>query len=360
MTDNATPSGQDLDRRSAPNSGGLGNTKPASPAVDVRGLTKRYDGFIAVDDISFSVAEGEIFGSLGPNGAGKTTLIRMLTTLLSPSAGSARVACCDVAEDPEAVRRAIGVVPQAMTSDLDLTAYENMDIYGRFYDIPTKERRQRIAYLLEMVGLTERAGDLVAAFSGGMRRRLEIARVLIHKPKILFLDEPTTGLDPQSRRVIWNFLQQFKEGDAMTIFLTTHYMDEAEEFCNRVAIIDHGRIVVLGSPAELKAQIPGSDTITLRLAAPAEPLLARLRSLPFVTSVSAEGLEVRATVNNGAGNLLALLEAVQTAGGVVLATAIHELSLEDVFIHHTGKALRDETRKVNFLVGAGAPRFMSR
>jgi len=228
MTDNANPSGQDPGQRSAPNPSSQGNTKPASPAVDVRGLTKRYGDFTAVNDISFSVAEGEIFGSLGPNGAGKTTLIRMLTTLLPPSRGTARVACCEVVKEPEAVRRAIGVVPQAMTSDLDLTGYENMDIYGRFYDIPARERRQRISYLLEMVGLSERAKELVAAYSGGMRRRLEIARVLIHKPKVLFLDEPTTGLDPQSRRVIWNFLKQFKEGDAMTIFLTTHYMDEAE------------------------------------------------------------------------------------------------------------------------------------
>jgi ABC-2 type transport system ATP-binding protein len=325
-------------------------------AVEVRGLTKKYGDFTAVDDISFSVAEGEIFGSLGPNGAGKTTLIRMLTTLMKPSSGSARVACCEVVKEPEAVRRAIGVVPQAMTSDLDLTGYENMDIYGRFYNIPGHERRERIDYLLETVGLAERAGELVAAYSGGMRRRLEIARVLIHKPKVLFLDEPTTGLDPQSRRVIWNFLNRFKEGDAMTIFLTTHYMDEAEEFCNRVAIIDHGRIVVLGSPVELKAQIPGRDYISLRLDAVNDTLLANLRALPFVASVSATGLEVRAAVDNGAKNLLALLEAVRASGGLVLATAIHEQSLEDVFIHYTGKALRDETRKVDFLVGAGAPR----
>ncbi|MEJ2690339.1 MAG: ATP-binding cassette domain-containing protein, partial [Deltaproteobacteria bacterium] len=168
-------------------------------AVEVSGITKRYGDFTAVDNISFSVTEGEIFGFLGPNGAGKTTLIRMLTTLLKPTSGNARVANCEIVRDPEEVRRQIGVVPQAMTSDLDLTARENMDIYGRFYDIPSRKRRQRIDQLLETVGLATRAKDLVASFSGGMRRRLEIARVLIHKPKILFLDEPTTGLDPQSR-----------------------------------------------------------------------------------------------------------------------------------------------------------------
>jgi len=329
-------------------------------AVEVRNITKKYGDFTAVDDISFTVSEGEIFGSLGPNGAGKTTLIRMLTTLLEPTSGTAQVSCCDVAQNPEKVRRQIGVVPQAMTSDLDLTAYENMDIYGRFYDIPAKQRKQRIGQLLETVGLAGRANDLVAAYSGGMRRRLEIARVLIHKPKILFLDEPTTGLDPQSRRVIWDFLLQFKEGDAMTIFLTTHYMEEAEEFCNRLAIIDHGKIVVIGSPAELKEQIPGSDSITLRINAIGEPLLATIQTLPFVRSVNVEGNLLRAGVDNGANNLLELMEIVRKGGGTVLTTTIHEQSLEDVFIHHTGKALRDETKKVDFLIGAGAPRTMVR
>jgi ABC-2 type transport system ATP-binding protein len=234
-------------------------------AVEVQSITKKFGDFIAVDNVSFSVEAGETFGFLGPNGAGKTTLIRMLTTLLRPTSGDARVACCEVVKDPEAVRREIGVVPQAMTSDLDLTGYENMDIYGRFYDIPTHERRARIANLLETVGLTPRAQDLVATYSGGMRRRLEIARVLVHKPNILFLDEPTIGLDPQSRQVIWNFLRSFKEEDTMTIFLTTHYMDEAEEYCDRVAIIDHGTIIAIGSPEELKKQIPGKDIISLKL-----------------------------------------------------------------------------------------------
>lgn len=329
-------------------------------AVEVRGITKKYGDFTAVDDISFSVSEGEIFGFLGPNGAGKTTLIRMLTTLLKPSNGNARVTSCEIVREPEEVRRQIGVVPQAMTSDLDLTAHENMDIYGRFYDIPSRERRQRIDQLLETVGLADRAKELVASFSGGMRRRLEIARVLIHKPKILFLDEPTTGLDPQSRRVIWEFLRRFKEGETMTIFLTTHYMEEAEEFCDRVAIIDHGKIVVIGTPAELKAQIAGSDSITVRLDAFSEPLLAAIRALPFVYGVSTEGELLRVAVDNGAKNLLAVLETIKQGGGAVLATSIHEQSLEDVFIHHTGKALRDETRKVDFLIGAGAPRTFGR
>src|SRR3972149_1021699 len=196
-------------------------------AIEVSGLTKKFGALTAVDNVSFTVAEGEFFGFLGPNGAGKTTLIRMLTTLIRPPSGKAKVACCDVIGRPEEVRREIGVVPQAMTSDLDLTGYENMDIYGRFYGIPKKERNERVASLLDIVGLTARKDDLVATYSGGMRRRLELARVLVHKPKILFLDEPTMGLDPQSRRVVWDFIRKFKE-DSMTMFLTTHYMDEAD------------------------------------------------------------------------------------------------------------------------------------
>jgi ABC-2 type transport system ATP-binding protein len=329
-------------------------------AVEVQSITKKFGDFIAVDNVSFSVEAGETFGFLGPNGAGKTTLIRMLTTLLRPTSGDARVACCEVVKDPEAVRREIGVVPQAMTSDLDLTGYENMDIYGRFYDIPTHERRARIANLLETVGLTPRAQDLVATYSGGMRRRLEIARVLVHKPNILFLDEPTIGLDPQSRQVIWNFLRSFKEEDTMTIFLTTHYMDEAEEYCDRVAIIDHGTIIAIGSPEELKKQIPGKDIISLKLDTLTDRLVSMVQQLIFVHTVTVEENFLRIGVDNGAQNLLELLESVKAAGGAVLSTTIHEQSLDDVFIYHTGKAIRDETKKVNFLIGAGIPQKFGR
>ena len=246
-------------------------------AITVSGITKKFGTITAVDDVSFEVAEGEFFGFLGPNGAGKTTLIRMLTTLLKPTAGKAVVACCDVAKEPAAVRRGIGVVPQAMTSDLDLTGYENMDIYGRFYGIRSRERKERISYLLEMVGLTSRSNDLVATYSGGMRRRLEIARVLVHKPEILFLDEPTIGLDPQSRRVVWGLLQKLMEDNSLTIFLTTHYMEEAEALCNRVVIIDSGKIIVLGTPEELKSQIPGNDIISLSLASLPEDIIEKTK-----------------------------------------------------------------------------------
>jgi len=329
---------------------------PNEKAVEVRGITKRYGQVAAVNDVSFDVAEGEIFGFLGPNGAGKTTLIRILTTLVPPTEGSARVACCDVSKEPEKVRQAIGVVPQAMTSDLDLTGFENMDIYGRFYGISSKERRERIKELLEMVGLTSRAKDLVAAYSGGMRRRLEIARVLVHQPRILFLDEPTIGLDPQSRRVVWDFLRRLIEKASMTVFLTTHYMEEAEALCSRVAIIDSGKIIVMGSPDELKAQIPGNDIISLSLEDLTETVIDRIKALTFVHRIAVEDRSIRVYVDNGALNLPALIDEARSSGGKILSASIHEQSLEDVFIHYTGKSIREEdVKKVNFLIGAGIP-----
>ncbi|MEK6678260.1 MAG: ATP-binding cassette domain-containing protein [Nitrospirota bacterium] len=325
-------------------------------AIEVNNITKRFGSVTAVDSVSFNVSEGEFFGFLGPNGAGKTTLIRMLTTLLKPTSGSAIVACCDVARQPDAVRREIGVVPQAMTSDLDLTGYENMDIYGRFYGIPMKERKERISYLLEMVGLTNRANDLVAAYSGGMRRRLEIARVLVHRPRMLFLDEPTIGLDPQSRHVVWDFLRKLRDGDSITIFLTTHYMEEAEALCERVAIIDSGRIIAIGSPNELKSQIPGKDIITLAIGNLSENIINAIKGLPFVHKINIEDNIVRVYVDSGAHNLPALIDAVRSAGGNVTSATIHEQSLEDVFIHYTGKTIREEeAKKVSFLTGAGVP-----
>jgi len=332
------------------------NSMQSSTAITVTDITKKYGSTIAVDAVSFTVDEGEFFGFLGPNGAGKTTLIRMLTTLLRPTSGTAVVACCDVKKDPAAVRREIGVVPQAMTSDLDLTGYENMDIYGRFYGLAARERKERISYLLEMVGLTARAHDLVAAYSGGMRRRLEIARVLVHKPRILFLDEPTIGLDPQSRHVVWNFLEKLMQGDSMTVFLTTHYMEEAEVLCSRVAIIDNGKIIALGSPSELKAGIPGNDVIALSVGSLTEDIISAVKALPFVHQVTTDDMSVRVFADSGAKNFPALLDEVKASGGTVLSATIHEQSLEDVFIHYTGKSIREEeARKVSFFVGAGIP-----
>lgn len=330
-------------------------------AIVVSDITKTFGSVTAVDRVSFEVDEGEFFGFLGPNGAGKTTLIRMLTTLLKPTRGNAVVAGCDVTEEPDEIRKRIGVVPQAMTSDLDLTGYENMDLYGRFYGIHARERKERTRHLLEMVGLAHRANDLVATYSGGMRRRLEIARVLVHRPRLLFLDEPTIGLDPQSRHVVWDFLRKLIEGDSMTIFLTTHYMEEAEALCGRVAIIDAGRIIAMGTPAELKANLPGGDIISLVVGNPSGELVGAIEKMPFVHKAVTEDRSLRIYVDNGAKNLPVLIDGVRASGGAVLSAMIHEQSLEDVFIHYTGKSIREEeARKVSFLIGAGVPQKFGR
>ena len=330
-------------------------------AVEVFELAKKFGSITAVDEVSFEVMEGEIFGFLGPNGAGKTTLVRMLSTLVKPTSGGAMVACCDVAKRPEAVRREIGVVPQALTSDLDLTGFENMDIYGRFYGIPSKERKERINDLLEKVGLMARADDLVATYSGGMRRRLEIVRVLVHRPKILFLDEPTIGLDPQSRRVVWDFLRELRQDGSVTIFLTTHYMEEAEALCTRVAIIDSGKIIAMGSPDELKAQIPGNDIVSLTIENYSENLVAKIRDLPFVHTVNTERGVIRVYVDSGAQDFPLLMDEVRSFGGNVVSATVQEQSLEDVFIHYTGKSIREqEGKRVSFLLGAGIPQKLGR
>lgn len=326
-------------------------------AIVVKNLVKRYGAFNALDHIDLTVPLGECFGSLGPNGAGKTTLIRVLTGLIHPTGGEAVVAGYDVAKRPDAVRRFIGVVSQAMTTDLDLTGWENLDIYGKYYQVPEKERRERIRELLDRVGLTARADDLVAAYSGGMRRRLEIARGLIHRPQILFLDEPTIGLDPQSRRVVWDLLQQFRKNENLTIFLTTHYMDEADLLCDRIAIIDAGKILVMDNPENLKKKIPGSDIIEIAVEGAAKGLPASLESFPSVHRVVAEEGLLRVYADQGAQAVPVLMEAIQKQGVKVQSISVKQQTLEDVFIHYTGRSIRTEdTKKVSYFIGAGVPR----
>ena len=312
-------------------------------AIDGRKLTKRFGDFTAVDAVDLQVRHGELFGLLGPNGAGKTTLVRMLTALLPATSGEAFVAGVDVRRDPDGARHTLGVVPQALTSDLDLTGYENLDIYARFFEIPRAQRKERIAHLLERVGLWDRRKSLVKTYSGGMRRRLEIARGLIHKPRVLFLDEPTIGLDPQSRRVIWDLLADMRKGGEITISLTTHYLDEAEALCDRVAIVDNGKVVALGTSQELKSLVPGSDTLDLTLGAPLpEAAIPPLRALHGVRSIDQlpQGLRVRA--DGGAVLLPRLIEAIQGRGIEVASANLSRISLEDVFIHFTGRSLREE------------------
>jgi ABC-2 type transport system ATP-binding protein len=231
-----------------------------APIISVQHLVKKFGDVTAVDDVSFDVRRGEIFAFLGPNGAGKTTTIRMLTTLLGPTSGSLRLDDMDPTTHRNEVRQRIGVVFQDPSLDQDLTAWENMDIHGVLYGMPRRERHERAGHLLQLFELADRQGSLVKTFSGGMRRRLEIARGLLHTPRVLFLDEPTLGLDPQSRNQMWTHVQNLNQSDGVTVFLTTHYMDEADRVAHRIAVIDHGRIVAIGSPAELKART-NSDSL---------------------------------------------------------------------------------------------------
>jgi len=313
-----------------------------SAAIRTVELTKRFGQFTAVDHVTLEVGRGELFGLLGPNGAGKTTVIRMLTTLLQPTSGQAWVAGHDVVAAPRKVRESIGVVPQALTSDLELTAWQNLDVYGEFYGLGRAQRRARAEQLLEMVGLRERAHDMVATYSGGMRRRLEIARGLIHSPRVLFLDEPTIGLDPQARRAVWDLLEQLRKGNELSISLTTHYMDEAEKLCDRIAIIDTGKIVAIGTTAELKARVKGRDRIRLEIAGNAEAAIAALRAQPYVDEITREGEGVVIATADGAHAMPKVIEQLEAAGAKLNAMSIERISLEDVFISFTGRRLREE------------------
>ncbi len=331
-----------------------------TPAIVAHQLTRMFGKIAAVDHVDLTVQDGELFGLLGPNGAGKTTLIRMLTGLSPISSGDAAVAGVDVRRDPVALRRAISVVPQALTSDLDLTGYENLDIYARFFSVPRRERRERIQHLLERVELWDRKDDLVSTYSGGMRRRLEIARGLIHRPRVLFLDEPTIGLDPQSRHVIWELLRELQHGGGLTISLTTHYLDEAEALCDRVAIVDRGRIVALGAPAELKSALPGSDTLQLTLdAPPSQSLTDELGALPNVRKLERDAAQLTFHADGGAALLPRVIELLYAAGHKVLTINVSRISLEDVFIHFTGRSLRDTHVTETDTRRAAAPRRFS-
>ena len=236
-----------------------------SNAIEVQNIVKKFGDFTAVSGISFNVTDGEIFGLLGPNGAGKSTLIRMMVTLLPPTSGTAIINGFDVVKTSDDVRRSIGVIPQAMTSDLELTVYENLLIFAKLYGVPRDTRTRLIAELLEAVELTQWADKPVKNLSGGMRRRVEIARGLVHEPRVFFLDEPTTGLDPVSRTAVWGMLRKIKAQRELTVLITTHYMDEADKLCDRIAIVDHGKLVALDSPQALKASIPGRDAATVTL-----------------------------------------------------------------------------------------------
>jgi ABC-2 type transport system ATP-binding protein len=310
-------------------------------AVEVENLTKRFGDFLAVDHLNFKVQNGEIFGLLGPNGAGKSTLIRMMTTLVPPSEGTARVNGFDIITQANDVRQSIGVIPQAMTTDLDLTAIENMSIFAKLYGIGRDKRRETIAALLKAVDLEQWADKPVKMFSGGMRRRLEIARGLVHEPKLFFLDEPTTGLDPVSRVSVWEMLARLKRERELTILVTTHYMDEADKLCDRIAIIDHGKMMALDSPLKLKASIPGKNILEAGFSSVPPGWDAVLKTLPDVAEVKGVDTVFRISSNNGPRTTTALLEAVRSAGLTLTSLSVQSTTLDDVFAHYTGHQLRD-------------------
>ena len=310
-------------------------------AIEVNGIRKCFGTFCAVDGLSFTVEHGEIFGLLGPNGAGKSTLIRMLTTLLPPTAGTARVNGFDVTSDPDMVRSSIGVIPQAMTSDLDLSAAENMLIFAKLYGVPREKRNRVIHELLNAVDLLPWKDKPVKNLSGGMRRRLEIARGLVHEPKIFFLDEPSTGLDPASRVAVWEMITKLKRAHDLTILLTTHYMDEADKLCDRIAIVDHGKLVALDSPLKLKASIPGNTILEVSFSRVPEGWTETLRRLAEVQNVKADDQVFRIGSNNGPHTTLDLMEAARTAQVEITSLSVQSTTLDDVFMHYTGRQLRD-------------------
>jgi len=315
------------------------------PAITVEHITKKFGEFTAVDDVSFSVAEGEIFGLLGPNGAGKSTLIRMMTTLIPITGGKAFIAGHDVSREPDAARRTIGVIPQAMTSDLDLTVEENLSIYAKLYGVPREERKRAITRMLEDVELTKWRGAQTKTLSGGMRRRLEVARGLVHSPKIFFLDEPTTGLDPVSRVAVWEMLTKIKQEQQLTMLITTHYMDEADRLCDRIAIVDHGKLVALDTPLKLKASVPGANVIEAQFLNPPPDWERMLQALPAVNTVHALGAGMYRILSAGAASVTALVECALSADVKIKSLSVQSTTLDDVFVHYTGRQLRDEQVK---------------
>jgi len=302
-------------------------------AIETINLTKSYNGLHAVDRLNLKVEDGEIFGLLGPNGAGKTTTLLMLTTLIPPTSGTGKINGLDIIKQPDKVRSSIGIVFQDPSSDDILTGYENLKLHGFLYDMPGVLREERIKEVLALVDLTDRKDDLVKKYSGGMRRRLELARGLMHHPKVLFLDEPTLGLDPQSRDSIWEYIKRLAREENMTIVITTHYMDEADKLCDRLAIIDYGKIVALGTPENLKKGL-GGDIIRLKADELNEDAL---RALPYVMNIARCDGELCLTLNDASEHLQEVLK----VAGKVKSVEVRSPTLDDVFIHYTGRAIRE-------------------
>ena len=315
-------------------------------AIKVENLTKQFNDFVAVDHISFRVKNGELFGLLGPNGAGKTTTINMLSTLLKPTSGYAEVAGVDVSKNKDGVRRNIGVVFQEPALDHQLTGKENLEFHAMMYGMDKEDRRKNMQEVLELVQLRDKANVLVETYSGGMKRRLEIARGFIHTPKVLFLDEPTLGLDAQTRRHIWDYIKRLNNESGVTIILTTHYMEEADYLCDRVAIIDHGKIVALDTPTRLKDEL-GGDVVSLEVEGRGEDLMNHLKDLKWIKTAKKHDGNLSLTMERGETKIPELVDAARKNGIKIISVNLRKPSLEDVFLYFTGKTIREEETSQN-------------
>ena len=310
-------------------------------AIEVNSLSKIFDKTVkAVDSVSFDVKEGEIFGFLGPNGAGKTTTIKVLTTLLRPTTGKVSIATFDVLKSPDSVRKSIGIVPQALTLDDDLKGITNLLLAAKLYHVPDQLAKERANHLLEMVNLKDAANRNVNTYSGGMRKRLELIIGLIHEPKILFLDEPTLGLDIQTRSVIWDYLKNLNKEKGLTIFITTHYLEEADYLCDRIGIIDNGKILTVDSPVNLKNQL-GGDIIDLKLDLNETERIHELNNLDFVKKIDVMDKNIRIRVEKGEIALPLIIESLNSKGIMVTSVSLDKPSLDEVFLEYTGRSLRD-------------------
>ena len=310
-----------------------------SPAIQANGLTRRFNDKTAVDAIDLSIETGEIYGFLGPNGAGKSTTVRMLTTLLAPSDGDAIVAGHSIVREPDDVRLNIGVALQDAALDPKQTGRELLDMQGRLYGIPKQRRLERVNELLRLVDIGDAIDDFIRTYSGGMKRRLDLAAALVHQPRVLFLDEPTTGLDPVSRSKVWDEVRFLNRELGMTIFLTTQYLEEADELADRVGIINRGKIVAQGTPEELKRAI-GHDVIVARVAGPSASALASLNAIDGVTHVELQGDEVVISAENGAAAISPVSVTLSDAGVRVVDLTLRTPSLDDVFLHATGNRMQ--------------------
>ena len=315
---------------------------PMDNMIEAQGLVKRYDQVLALDGVDLQVAAGSIYALLGPNGAGKTTAINILTTLIQPSAGAARVAGHDVVRQADAVRRSIGVTFQDLVLDRDLTGRQVLDIHGRLYRLPRETRRRRIGELVELVQLGDAIDRVVKTYSGGMQRRLELARGLMTDPKVLFLDEPTQGLDPQNRAALWDYVRGLSRQQGMTVLLTTHFMEEAETLADRVGIIDHGRKVAEGRAQDLVAEL-GADVIRIAGSGDDTHFLEHLRALPYVSQInrSAQDRVIQVGVDQGNRRLAEIVARASGNGYQIEDISVARPTLGDVFLKYTGRALRD-------------------